>query len=224
MAFKRKTYAIFADEVRYDNDLPFSCRVIFAEIASLAKQQGYCYANNYYFAEKFAVSISSVSKWIHMLEQKQYIYVEYIRRGSHVKCRKIYLNVDLCDGYKYLKKKVINPSNECDIEISISDQTHRAEAKDKNIYSKNKSDVRFGVYGNLKNVYLNEDEYQQIIHKCGYKEAMILINDLSYHLGSTGRKYKSHYNTIISWYRRKASEKVKRPTKWYQGFESDENE
>ena len=63
-----------------------------------------------------------------------------------------------------------------------------------------------------------------IIKKCGFRDGMILINDLSYHLGSTGRKYKSHYNTIISWYRRKASEKIRRPSRWYMkdGEEMDE--
>ncbi len=97
MTSNKKTYSIFADVVRYDNELPFSCRIIFAEIAALSKQKGFCFANNSYFADKFDVSISSVSKWIHMLESKEYVYVEYIRRGSHVKCRKIYLNTSLCD-------------------------------------------------------------------------------------------------------------------------------
>ena len=223
MKDKKRTYSIFADIVRYDNELSSSCRLLFSEIAALSKQKGYCYANNQYFAQTFEVSISSVSKWIHQLEEKGYVDVEYIRKGSHVKCRKIYLNLELCDGYRYLKKKV-DHSNSDEMESSQNEETHPADTKYKNSLSKNKGEERFGVYGNLKNVYLSEDEYESIIKKCGFRDGMILINDLSYHLGSTGRKYKSHYNTIISWYRRKASEKIRRPSRWYMedGEEMDE--
>lgn len=218
MSTNSKTYSIFADVVRHDNTLPFSCRILFAEIAALSKQKGYCFANNSYFSDKFEVSISSVSKWIHMLESKNYVYIEYIRRGSHIKCRKIYLNTNLCDGYKYLKKKQGLHSNEDELEAIQCDLTHPADCQDKNNYSNNKQEIRIGEYGNLKNVYLTEDEYQKILNRCGYREGMILINDLSYHLGSTGRKYKSHYNTIISWYRRKASKKVQQPSTWYREY------
>ena len=224
MTINVKTYSIFADEVRYDNELPFSCRVVFAEIAALAKQNGYCFANNSYFAKKFNVSISSVSKWLHMLEKRNYVYIEYIRRGSHVKCRKIYLNTDLCDGYKYLRKSDNIPSSVDNSETLLEESTIPADKKDKNTTSKNKKPVRIGEYGNLKNVYLSEDEYKKIIQRCGYQEAMILINDLSYHLGSTGRRYKSHYHTIISWYRRKASKKVNQPTSWYKDYGEENDE
>lgn len=216
-----KTYSIFADAVRLDNDLPFSCRILFSEIAALSKLHGYCFASNSYFAERFNVSISSVSKWIHMLEKKEYVLIEYIRRGCHVQCRKIYLNLNLCDGYKYLKNK--HPSNCSSHESNLLEVPLPTEAKDNNILSKNK-DKRIGTYGNLHNVYLTEFEYKQLQEKCGMKEVHILINDLSYHIGSTGKKYKSHYNTIISWYRKKASKKVKRPTSWYCDYEGVEDE
>ena len=54
---------------------------------------------------------------------------------------------------------------------------------------------KYSVYGELKNVKLTKEEYakleeKQLLHK---------IDDLSYYLDSTGKKYKSHYATILKW-------------------------
>lgn len=50
-------------------------------------------------------------------------------------------------------------------------------------------------YGELNNVMLTDEEYKKLkdrnlIHK---------INDLSFYIASTGKKYKSHYATICQW-------------------------
>ena len=55
-------------------------------------------------------------------------------------------------------------------------------------------------YGDNNNVLLTEDEYEKLKEK--FSNYSDRINNLSYYLASTGKKYKSHYMTILSWARR----------------------
>jgi hypothetical protein len=54
---------------------------------------------------------------------------------------------------------------------------------------------KYSVYGELKNVKLTKEEYSKLEEK----NLLHKIDDLSYYLDSTGKKYKSHYATILKW-------------------------
>ncbi|MEY2702808.1 MAG: hypothetical protein RLY43_1446 [Bacteroidota bacterium] len=65
--------------------------------------------------------------------------------------------------------------------------------KDNKVNKNNKN-----TYGEFLNVFLLESEYNKI------KEQNLeyFINKLSLYLESTGKKYKSHYATILNWSRK----------------------
>ena len=69
-------------------------------ISSLTAQNGYCFASNKYFAELFDETEVSISKKIKKLEKKNYIEIEYEKRGAEVVDRKIRLKNILIDDYK----------------------------------------------------------------------------------------------------------------------------
>jgi hypothetical protein len=57
---------------------------------------------------------------------------------------------------------------------------------------------------NKKNIYgefvaLKDSEYEKLLEKLGLHLLDELIDDLNNYIGSTGKKYKSHYHTIRSW-------------------------
>ena len=54
---------------------------------------------------------------------------------------------------------------------------------------------KYSVYGELKNVKLTKEEYSKLEEK----NLLHKVDDLSYYLDSTGKKYKSHYATILKW-------------------------
>ncbi len=56
-------------------------------------------------------------------------------------------------------------------------------------------------YGEFKNVLLTDDELEKLKEKLP-KEYLNKIDDLSYYIGSTGKIYKSHYRTILTFDRR----------------------
>ena len=48
-------------------------------------------------------------------------------------------------------------------------------------------------------VYLSEDEHQKLISQLGNKLTDELIDKLNNYIWSTGKRYKSHYFTILNW-------------------------
>ncbi len=64
-------------------------------------------------------------------------------------------------------------------------------------------------YGELKNVQLTEDEITKLRSKYGKSATNHLIEELSTYMGASGKKYRSHYATILNWARRKGTEEVK---------------
>lgn len=213
---KNNFYSILPAVVRYDDELPSSAKIVYTEISALANRKGYCYASNRYFADIYHVSISTVSRWIHQLEKKKYIRCEYLNEGAHVNCRKIYIEQNLCEAFRYLDStaNMANPSYLCN-------ETLYENAKDNN--KTNIIEKPFqGIYGDVQNIYLSDDEYRKLIRRCGHEQTSILISDLSYHIASTGRKYKSHYYTILSWYRNRVKNAIVHPTRWYRNLEEKE--
>lgn len=77
------------------------------------------------------------------------------------------------------------------------------QPKDKNIKNINTKDI----YAELKNVRLTKEEYSKLVHKFGEPKTIDYIERLSEYLASKGKKYKSHYATILSWSRKDDKEK-----------------
>lgn len=67
----------------------------------------------------------------------------------------------------------------------------------KNI-NKNKKEIIKEKFGEFENVFLSADEFQKLKSKLG-AETESYIERLSSYIASSGKKYKSHYATILSW-------------------------
>ena len=66
-------YAVIPAQVRYDNTIPPGARLLYGEIAALANKNGYCFAQNSYFAECYQITVKTVKLWLSALEEKGYI-------------------------------------------------------------------------------------------------------------------------------------------------------
>lgn len=49
-------------------------------------------------------------------------------------------------------------------------------------------------------VFLSKEEFQKLVERFGEKEVNSKIGDLNNYIGSHGRKYKSHYFTLLNWF------------------------
>ena len=54
-------------------------------------------------------------------------------------------------------------------------------------------------FGAFENVKLSEDQYLKLVEKFGEKDAATWIEKLSSYIASKGKRYKSHYATILVW-------------------------
>lgn len=83
-------YSIITANVRYDNRLTDSEKLLFAEITSLSNKYGYCTASNGYFAKLYEVTKVTISRRIANLKNSGYLNIEIIREGNEIKQRKLY--------------------------------------------------------------------------------------------------------------------------------------
>ncbi|HBI0791396.1 TPA: helix-turn-helix domain-containing protein [Staphylococcus aureus] len=83
-------YSIITANVRYDNRLTDSEKLLFAEITSLSNKYGYCTASNGYFATLYNVVKETISRRISNLTKFGYLKIEIIKEGNEVKQSKMY--------------------------------------------------------------------------------------------------------------------------------------
>lgn len=85
-------YTIIPATVRYDTKLKYTEKLLYGEITALANKNGYCFAQNKYFADLYNVTLISVSRWISHLQELGYIETEIIRNeNKEIISRNIYI-------------------------------------------------------------------------------------------------------------------------------------
>ena len=84
-------YSIIPARVRY-SDLKPNAKLLYGEISSLTHKEGYCYAQNKYFAELYNVSKNTISLWIAQLHRYNFIVIKMIYSGKQIIERRIYIN------------------------------------------------------------------------------------------------------------------------------------
>ena len=63
-------------------------------------------------------------------------------------------------------------------------------------------------YGEFSNVKMTTAEFEKLVQAEGAERANALIEELSSYLASSGKRYKSHYATLLNWGRRKDKEET----------------
>lgn len=71
------------------------------------------------------------------------------------------------------------------------------------------SDPKKETYGELQKVKLTIEEYQKLIERLGENNTRALIEELDSYIASKGKRYASHYATLLNWARRKFQEHQK---------------
>ena len=87
-------YSVIPATVRYDHNLKANEKLMYGEITALSSKNGYCWAENRYFAELYDVHKITISKWLKNLEDNGYIRTElkYVYGTKQVSKRYIYIN------------------------------------------------------------------------------------------------------------------------------------
>jgi len=86
------------------------------------------------------------------------------------------------------KQKKQEEEVEEEVEIEVEEENKNKEKNNKKKY--------------LDFVLLSEDEHTKLVKQFWLNQTNLLIDKLNNYLGSTGKRYKSHYFTILSWARK----------------------
>lgn len=81
---------------------------------------------------------------------------------------------------------------------------------------KSKAESAKNSYGEFQNVRMTTAEFEKLVQAEGADRANALIEELSSYLASSGKRYKSHYATLLNWGRRKEKEKKDAPKSFKQ--------
>lgn len=85
-----------------------------------------------------------------------------------------------------------------DMTQSMAQNVNILKTKNKKPETRNKKEIIKEKFGEFENVFLSADEFQKLKSKLGV-ETESYIERLSSYIASSGKKYKSHYATILSW-------------------------
>lgn len=106
-------YSILTANVRYDNELKANEKLLFSEITALSNKNGYCHANNNYFATLYSVSKTSISNWINHLKERGYLKVEMIKDGKEIKERRLFpISTPIKENFNTPSKKLYEGNKE----------------------------------------------------------------------------------------------------------------
>ena len=149
---KPNFYAILPADIRYDKRLKPMEKILYSEITSLTNKEGYCYAQNSYFAELYEVHKNTISTWITHLVEVGYLRLEinYYEGTKNIKERRLYIstpinkNIDtpINENVDTYQSKSLDPINE-NIDTPINENV-----EDNNKYINNK----------FNNIYIFQDE------------------------------------------------------------------
>lgn len=192
-------YAIIPATVRYDADLPANAKLLYGELTALANAEGYCWATNAHFTALYNVSDRTVSRWIEELIKKGYISREVIRNAKQeVTERRLYIN-DLPRNFAEVdppdknvttsRQKPSNPPDKNAGENNTRENNTRESARKRTKKA----------YGELCNVFLTDAELRKLVERFNATAVQRTIDRLSCYMESYGKKYKSHYATLLNW-------------------------
>lgn len=186
---KPNYFAVIVAEVRYDDNLSASEKLMYGELTCLTNKYGYCFSSNAYFSKLYKKDASTISRWLKNLEKQGYITIEYEYEGKQCIRRIIKLSGKVLQNFNRGIEKM--------------QEGYCENAKDNNtrynntIY--NKSSETKHKHGEYKNVLLTDSEKEKLDEKLGSEKADKVIGYFSELKEMKGYTYKSDYLAILKW-------------------------
>ena len=157
-------YSIIPANVRYDKELTPNAKLLYGEITALCNENGFCWANNDYFANLYGVSKTSISKWINDLVKKGYISSELIYKEDTKQIEDRYI-------------RIVNEPIKENLNTPIEEKLNRGikeNLKDNNTLTNNTNNNKENI---IKEIFDFWNEQNIIIHRELSSELKKVINN-----------------------------------------------
>lgn len=158
-------YGILPASVRYDKNLKPMEKILYVELTALSTKNGYCNAQNSYFAKLYEVHKNTAGFWINKLEKLGYINSKLIyakgKEGKTTKQvieRRIYIISNPINGkIDSYQSKECEPVNK-NIDTPINEKTEEINNNTSNEYYKNEKKYDYRRHSQNENIQTKEIE------------------------------------------------------------------
>lgn len=189
--------------VLHDKELKDKAKLLYGEISSLCCKEGYCWATNNYFAERYGTTKETISKLISHLNQRGYVNVVLIKDEdtNQVIQRRIYIMQNLLGI-----DKIVNTPIEENFNTPIV-QKDKENSKDKNNKNNNNKvtdkkptymDLTF-IEDYIDTVKITQDQYDKLVKDYGINVVNNTIRNLDNYIVNKKPKYKDHNRVLRTW-------------------------
>lgn len=185
MEEKPNYYAVIPAEVRYDNTLKPNEKLLYGEITALAQKTGECWASNKYFSELYGVKPNAIATWIRDLKNKNYIILDYEKKGKEIKKRIIKIGGIQKDNTSYQKRYRGGIQKSEENNTSINNTSIKEIYKEKSTHTPTLEEI--------KDYCLNVRH-----NKVDYKKFYDYFTEGNW-IDSKGNKVKNWKQKVITW-------------------------
>lgn len=192
---KQNYYAVIPAYVLMDNKLSVFAKLLYGQISALCNLKGFCWAENEYFCTFHDVSHATVKRALALLHKQGHLEIEIFNNNK----RKIYL--PQLKNERGVAQKRAGGSSKMSGGSLKNEPGMLNIIKNNIVMGGNSRKLRF-----LEHVLLTKEEHKTLIDKIGAKDLTEYLERLNNYVGSTGKRYKSHYFTILNWHRRDKKE------------------
>jgi len=203
----------------YAKHLGVSCTVVYISLCRHADNKSQtCFPSMKLIAEENAISTRTIVRATAILEEWGIIKITKSKKDDGTQANNIYTLLaksmwkpkpsDIkSHGYRVTEND--DPSDIKD-ENRVTTETHN----NTHINNTQLTTLKQSC-GEFDNVKLTEVEKQKLVTLLGENNTKILIEELSSYMASTGKRYSSHYATLLNWSRRKYQKKQENQKKMY---------
>lgn len=170
-------YSILTAEVRYDTQLTWFEKIMYAELSALANKTGECWASNKWFSDAFKQSTRTITRAITRLSERGYIKVSFEYEGKQISKRIVRIALPMDKKVmRSIDKNVDNP-----IDKNVGENNTSNNNTSINIYVRDEEDFqRFWdkLQGRKKNKNDAKRAYLQIDAEISAEELASKFNQL----------------------------------------------
>lgn len=182
-------------------DLPTSCKALYFLLGMEADDEGFVSPKRViriYGGSDDDIKILSAKKFVIPFESGVVVITDW-KKNNWLDSRRI-------KETEYQKEKQFL-SEESGKYVLLSECLANAKLEEYSIEENSIVESKILTLGEFNNVKLSEQEINSLKEKV--VDYLSLIEELSQYIASRGKKYRSHYATILAWDRRKQQEKNK---------------
>lgn len=191
-------------------------REVYCQMKRIAGEEGTCFMSINNLKKRCGIGTERLKKsityliehnWIDFLGKKDVSTKGGIQQVSEYKINDLWkMNIDFYKNKGGSPQEALPNESERGVAVDLkggSPQAHKKNHSKEEPYTK---EEQIFLLSEFKNVSLKEGELKKLNERFGEKNSCILIEELGGYLASTGKKYNSHYATLLNWGRRRIQE------------------